>query len=114
MPDINTINQEVKLIRKIGNVIVKLDEARSTLNRETPERKKLDDLRDCLDIYQRNLVRNGTRATTDGLNKHLSSLSQINKEIEGSIQDVNRIADTLNNLVKFMEVLDKLVDLVPK
>lgn len=110
MPDTNT----PELIRIIGGRIVELDELRCTVNRDTPERKRLDSLRDMLDTYQRKIVREWIHNNTDEFKALTVSLTGVNDGLKNTIKDVTKIAQTLDNLVKFVGVVEKIVSLIPK
>jgi len=103
----------LELIRLIGNVIVDIDVLRSTFSRETSNRRKLDDIRDELDVYQRKLVRNIIVDNTDQFKELTTSLKGINGTLRQTIEDVDKTAQTLETLVKFVSVVQKVAELAP-
>ena len=107
------IANPVDPIRVIGDVIVSVDVLRSGLNRDTPERKKLDDLRDSLDTAQRKLVRNGIDNQTAAFKKHTKALTAQNNTLKTTIGDIAKVAQTLETLVAFVNVVQKIVALIP-
>jgi len=107
------ISTPVDPIRVIGDVIVSVDVLRSGLNRDTPERKKLDDLRDSLDTAQRKLVRNGIDNRTAAFARQITSLKAKNNTLKTTIDDVTQVAHTLETLVAFVNVVQKIVALTP-
>ncbi len=103
----------LELIRLIGDVIVDIDVLRSTFSRETSNRRKLDDIRDELDVYQRKLVRNVIADNTDQFKELTTSLKGINGTLRQTIEDVDKTAQTLETLVKFVSVVQKVAELAP-
>ncbi|MEK6736522.1 MAG: hypothetical protein AABY47_08125 [Pseudomonadota bacterium] len=101
----------LELIRLIGDVIVDIDVLRSTFSRETSNRRKLDDIRDELDVYQRKLVRNVIADNTDQFKELTTSLKGINGTLRQTIEDVDKTAQTLETLVKFVSVVQKVAEL---
>ena len=107
------IESSVDLIRVIGDVIMTVDVRRSGLDRGTPDRKKLDDLRDSLDTAQRKLVRNGIDNQTAAFKKHTKALTAQNNTLKTTIGDIAKVAQTLETLVAFVNVVQKIVALIP-
>ena len=107
------IANPVDPIRVIGDVIVSVDVLRSGLNRDTPQRKKLDDLRDSLDTAQRKLVRNGIDKSTAAFARQMTSLTAQNNTLKTTIGDIAQVAQTLATLVAFVNVVQKIVALIP-
>jgi uncharacterized protein Yka (UPF0111/DUF47 family) len=103
----------LELIRLIGDVIVKVDELRSTLDRENPNRIILDNIRDELDTIQRKLVRSIINDNTGEFKSLTNSLKKINKELRETIDDADKIAQNLETLVKFVGVIQKIAELAP-
>lgn len=99
-------------IRITGTIIAKLDELRSCVDSGTAERKQLDVARDALDACQRKIVKGIIDANTEKFKSHAASLQEINDELLTTISDVTEIAETLQNLVKFVEVVGEIASLV--
>jgi chromosome segregation ATPase len=112
MPNDNPMSR-LELIRLIGDVITEVDVLRSHFQRETENRKKLDDFRDDLDTAQRKLVRNEIEDNTKKYKELTASLQEINKELSKTIEDVNSVAQTLETLVKFVGVVQKIAEMIP-
>jgi|JI10StandDraft_1071094.scaffolds.fasta_scaffold130701_2 hypothetical protein len=102
----------VDLIRIIGDVIVRVDVLRSALDRNAPNRKKLDDLRDELDAAQRKLVRNGIDSQTAEFATHMSALKIQNNTLKATIDSVGQLARTLESLVAFTNIVQRIVALI--
>lgn len=102
----------IELIRLIGDTIVEVDILRSTFARESPDRKNLDNIRDELDTYQRKLVRMTINENTVSFKQLSSSLNGINQSLKQTIDDVNKTAKTLEALVQFVEVVQKIAALM--
>jgi uncharacterized protein Yka (UPF0111/DUF47 family) len=103
----------LELIRLIGDVITEVDVLRSNFDREVKNRKKLDNIRDELDTYQRKIVR---IIINDNTNKFIAlsgSLNDINEKLMETIDKLDKIAQTLETLVKFVGVIQKIAELVP-
>lgn len=102
-----------ELIRVIGDVIVRVDVLRSGFDRNTPNRKKLDDLRDKLDASQRKLVRNGIDSATAKFATLTASLATENAALKATIDDVARVAETLQLIVETVKIIERIVALIP-
>lgn len=112
MTDTNPMTR-LELIRLIGDVITEVDVARSNFERETTNRKSLDNIRDQLDTYQRKLVRSVINDNTTPFKELSTSLKEINTNLRQTIEDVDKTAQTLETLVKFVEVVQKIAELMP-
>jgi hypothetical protein len=98
-------------IREIGHTITEVDILRTKFNRESPERKRLDGIRDDLDGAQRKLVRAGLAENTEEFRRRASALKDTNMMVLTEIQDVERIADTLDGLVALLGAVQRIVEL---
>jgi ABC-type transporter Mla subunit MlaD len=103
----------LELIRLIGDVIIAVDVLRSDFARHTRERTRLDDLRDDLDGFQRKLVRNVIDDNTSDFKALTASLNEVNTELRQTTNEVSKIAETLQSLVKFVGVVQKIIELIP-
>lgn len=103
----------IELIRLIGDVITEVDVLRANFKRETKNRKNLDDIRDDLDTAQRKLVRNVISDNTKNFKELTTSLQEVNGGLRQTIEDVDKIAQTLEILVKFVGVVQKIAELIP-
>lgn len=103
----------LELIRLIGDVIVEVDVLRSTLDRGTLERKRLDNVRDELDTYQRKLVRNVINTQTARFRELTASLKGVNASLRQTIEEVDKVAQTLESLVKLVGIVQKIAELAP-
>ena len=102
----------LELIRLIGDVIIEVDVLRSDFPRHTEERNRLDDLRDDLDNSQRRLVRKVIDENTPRFKKLTASLKKVNTELRQTINEVSKIAETLQSLIKFVGAVQKIVELI--
>jgi uncharacterized protein Yka (UPF0111/DUF47 family) len=103
----------LELIRLIGDVIVKVDELRSTFDRENPIRIKFDNIRDELDANQRKFVRSIISDNTEEFKNRTNSLKETNGKLRQTIDDVDKVAATLQTLVEFVGAIQKIAELVP-
>lgn len=101
------------LIRLIGDVITEVDVLSSTFEPESENRKRLDKFRDDLDTAQRKLVRNVISDNTEKFKDLTGSLKEVNRELRQTIDDVNKVATTFETLVKFVGVIQKIVEMIP-
>ncbi len=101
------------LIRILGDVITDVDVLRSEFSRTTDNRRRLDDIRDELDGFQRRILRNLIDVNTSQFAELADSLTDANKELKQTIAEVDKVADTLETLVKFVGVVQKIVELIP-
>ena len=101
-----------ELIQLVGDVITDVDVLRSAFSRGTQERIQLDDLRDSLDTAQRRLVRNVLQDNTQQFQSLTRSLQEVNATLRDTINDVNKVAETLDTLVQFVQGLQEIVALI--
>src|SRR5215831_9378010 len=104
-------SSRLELIRLIGDVITEVDVLRSDFRRETKTRKNLDNIRDELDTAQRILVRNVINENTKQFREVTTELKEINEELRETIDDVDKVAETLETLVQFVGVVQKIAEL---
>ena len=105
--------KRLELIQLIGDVITKMDVLRSNFDRENTNRKRLDNIRDELDTYQRKLVRSVINDNTIQFKELTVSLKGVNENLRQKIEDVDKTAKTLETLVKFVRVVQKIAELIP-
>jgi len=103
----------LELIRLIGDVLTEVDVVRANFMRETATRKRLDNIRDALDTYQRKLVRSVIKDNTKSFKELTMSLKKVNESLRQTIEAVDKIAQTLEDLVKFVGVVQKIAELMP-
>jgi chromosome segregation ATPase len=103
----------LELIELIGDVLTEIDVLSVHFKRGTEDRIKLDDLRDELDGYQRKLVRKAIKDNTAEFKKHTASLKAVNEDLKKTIDKVDKIATTLETLVKFVAAVQKIAELAP-
>ena len=99
------------VIRQLGKSIYEVDVLRSELDRDTPERKRLDNIRDDLDGAQRKLVRGRLAGSTHEFQQRAVSLRTESKKVLKAIKDVEELAKTLQALVKLVAAAQKLVEI---
>jgi hypothetical protein len=99
------------LIRFLGDVITEVDVLRSEFSRGTKKRIELDDLRDQLDMFQRQFVRNVIKDNTQKFADLTESLTDINRNLRKTIDEVDKVADTLETLVQLVGVVQKIAEL---
>ena len=97
------------VIREIGRSITEIDVLRSKFDRGDERRKKLDGIRDDLDVTQRKLVRVGLTQSTEEFQNLAASLRRTNAEVLEEIQDLERIASTLEGLTALLGIAQKLL-----
>jgi hypothetical protein len=103
------IKTYIDLIHFVGDWVRKLNDKIGTLDFDSPERKNLETCYDLLDACHRALIRNGIDANTKEFKKRTESLTKINAELETTFDEMTKIAETLKNLVKLVEAVEKLV-----
>ena len=113
MPTDTKSMTRLELIGLIGDVITKVDVLRSDFDREDTNRVKLDNIRDELDTYQRKLVRSVIDDNTDQFKELTVSLREVNENLRQTIEDVDKITQTLETVVKFIGVVQKIAELIP-
>ncbi|NTW83547.1 MAG: hypothetical protein HGB36_09315 [Chlorobiaceae bacterium] len=103
-----TVNELIKII---GNIIVSVDVIRSGLDRNTPERVRLDNDRDDLDTFQRKIVRSVIDDNTAEFRKYTASLKEADAELAKTINDIKKLAETLAALNRFVTAAGKIAAL---
>nr|VFK19089.1 MAG: hypothetical protein BECKLFY1418C_GA0070996_10536 [Candidatus Kentron sp. LFY] len=104
--------KQTDLIRIIGDIITKVDVLRAEFPRGTETRNQLDDIRDDIDGFQRRLVRDLIDVNTPKFAQAADLLISLSKELKQMIDDVAKVADTLNTLVKLVGVIQKTVGVI--
>jgi hypothetical protein len=97
------------VIKIIGDVLTEIDIARGSLLPDDPNRHKLDDLRILLDDRQRKLSKAVFDDTTQQFQDAAKKLQAVNDQIEGSIQQVNKIVVVLSNIETFLDAVTSLM-----
>jgi len=103
----------LELIRLMGDVLTEVDVLRSNFSREDANRKQLDTIREKLDIIQHKLVRSIISDNTEQFKTLTVSLKEINTNLNQTIEDVDKTAETLETLVNFVGVVEKIAELMP-
>jgi hypothetical protein len=98
-----------ELIKLIGDVITRLDILRGGLLPEDPRRHVLDLLRNDLDGRQLQLVKNAFDENTPVFQSATEQLKSINSDLKQTLNDINALATTLNNLQRFVSAVDNIV-----
>ena len=102
----------LELIKLIGDVITELDILRGSLNPNDIRRHDLDEIRKRLDSRQLQLAKNQFNDNTMVFREVTSSLTGINAEIKGTINDLNAFVDTIDNLRRFVSAIDEVMQSV--
>jgi len=97
------------VIKMIGDVLTEIDVARGSLLPDDPNRHQLDDLRILLDDRQRRLSKTVFDDTTQQFQDAAKKLKVVNDQIEGSIQQVNKILVVLSNITIFLDAVTSLM-----
>ena len=95
-------------IRLLGDIIVRLDTQRGSLSPGTPRRKKLDEVRSELNERQLALADLVFDEGTVVYKEAADKLTEINKNIKNTINDVNRVTETFASLAKLVTAVDEL------
>ncbi|MCI0653976.1 MAG: hypothetical protein L0Y39_05805 [Methylococcaceae bacterium] len=103
----------LELVRLIGDVITEIDVLRSSFDREDKNRERLDTIRDELDRAQRKLVRGVIGENTNQFKELGTSLSAVDRKLQQTIDDVDKTAQTLEMLVEFVAIAQKIAELAP-
>jgi hypothetical protein len=104
---------KLELIRLVGDLITELDVLRSSFSRGTDIRRCLDDRRDDLDAQQRQLVRSVLQDNTVRFREFAMEANTVAATLKLTINNSNRVAETLENLVALLDVIQKIVKFIP-
>jgi hypothetical protein len=97
----------------ILDVKFKVNALASTLPRGSAPRHILDEHRNALEDAHRTLSFRAIEDNTPAFQALTASLSAVNTELHRTINDVNKIARTLEALVQFTGVVQKILQLLP-
>jgi hypothetical protein len=95
-------------IKLIGDIIVQLDTQRGSLSPGTPRRKKLDEIRNLLNEKQLEIADLIFDESTAEYVAATDKLTAINNDIKGTINDVNKVAETFAKLSILATAIDEL------
>ena len=103
-----TVNE---LIRLIGDVLTRLDVLGSDLH-GTDQEEEVRRRRGELDELQRTIVRSELQAATERYRELTSDLVAINADLQLTINEVEQAAQTLETMVRFVEVVGEIAEIV--
>lgn len=95
-------------IKLIGDIIVQLDTQRGSLSPGTPRRKKLDEIRNLLNEKQLEIADLIFDESTAEYIAATEKLTSINNDIKGTMNDVNKVAETFAKLSILATAIDEL------
>lgn len=113
MPTKNN-KKNIELVQCLGDLIVRLNMKNFGPKADLATVRKYDELSDKLAVYLRKIVREGLHDDTDEFLTHTASLAGVNGKLQKTFDDVTKLAETLKTLVKFVNVVEKIVNLIPK
>lgn len=99
----------LELIRLIGDVLTRVDVSRGSLSSDEPNRDELDDLRRKLDRMQLKLARNEFDDNTEAFQQAAEELEIINRSLRRTINDIERLVTTIQNLRRFVAAVNNIV-----
>lgn len=99
---------KIECITLLGDVIVQIDTQCGGLSPGTPRRKKLDEIRRILNEKQLELGLRAFDENTAPYKAATDTLTAINKDIQKTIQDVNKVAETFAALASLVTAIDGL------
>ena len=102
----------IELIKLIGDVLTRIDVLRGSLSPSEPSRKELDAIRKDLDKKQLQLSKNQFDENTQAFIKATGQLEGINNDLKQTIKSINKVAETLANLKRFVSAIDGIVGAV--
>ena len=100
-----------ELVRLIGDVLTEMDVLAGSLAPGSAERKKLDGLRDALDARQRQIVKQIFDENNEKYVNITAGLGAVNQQMAGTLQDLNKAAQSLELLTKFVGLVDEAIGL---
>ena len=103
---------KLELIRLVGDVLTEIDAAIGSLLPSDPHQQPLQDLRILLDDRQRQLSRQVFDDNTPAFQAATQQLQGINGEIRSTIQQVQKIEDTIDNIKRFLGSVTSLMTTV--
>ena len=103
---------KVELIQTIADDITQLDVFRSQFPLGTGARTQLDNVRDQLDAQLKQLIRTAFAENTAAWTTASTRVSDINADLKTTIDDLNRVVETLSSFVALAGALDGLLKTV--
>lgn len=101
----------IERIKFFGDIIVHVDVLRGSISRKMPERKELDRLRNRLSDKQLALADLVFKENTLEYKAATDTLITVSKDINKTILDINKVADTIAALTKIVTAADRLMKL---
>lgn len=103
---------KLELIRLIGDVLTEIDSAIGSLLPSDPHQQQLQDLRILLDDRQRKLSQQVFDDNTAAFQNAAQQLKAVNDQIRSTIQQVQKIEDTISNVTRFLDSVTSLLTTV--
>jgi hypothetical protein len=98
-----------ELIRQVADSVTEIDVLRSSVSRGTSERIQLDELRDDLDTRVNRLSVRNFEENSGRFLEFSEAISDINADLQVTIDDVNNRVTTINNLKRLVGAVDQLI-----
>ena len=101
----------IELIEFLGDFITKLDMCIASILPSNPDRKPLEDARDELDSLLLKLREEHFNENSEEFQKATEKLTAINKELKKTIDDISKVAQTLETITRFITAVEKIVSI---
>ena len=102
----------LELIRLIGDELTKVDVLRGSLSPDDANREELNRLRRKLDGMQLKISQNEFDDNTHAFQQAAEELSVINRSLRRTINDIEKLMTTIQNLRRFVDAVNNLIGVV--
>lgn len=99
----------IELIELIGDFLTRLDMFIGSMLPNNPDRKPFEKLRDDLDGMLLEIRKEHFNTNTQKFQEAAGQLTAINKDLKKTIDDVNKMVETLETVTRFVGAVDKII-----
>jgi hypothetical protein len=104
----NTMTR-IELIEFIGDVLTRLDVLIGSMLPSNPDRKPFIDARKQLDDMLLEIRKDDFNDKTQKFKNATDEIVELNKELKKTIDDLNRLVETMGTITKFISAVDKII-----
>lgn len=104
--------KKIELVELIGDVLTQLDVLVGSMDPDDDERKPFIKNRKALDKMQLQLVQSIWNENTQKYKDAAKELEEVNDDLQETIGDLDELVKTLENVNRFVGVVDKIIQTV--
>jgi predicted transcriptional regulator len=99
-------------IDMLEEIVVKIDTLSGSLSLDDPFKSALDEIRDILSDKSLELIGKVFNENTSTYSDAVDAVNKINKNIQTTITDIKKVAETFATLQKFVKAIDNILKLI--